>query len=577
MRLAAYAHCAPACRIVARTLRMIMLGVVIAALNGNADTAVAVAPPVTTGRLRVELERVVNRPLSSSLSIPTVGLAFAPDDSGRMFLLEKGGTGSFPGPARIRVLQNGTYSTMLDLTSEVSFGNENGLLGMAFHPGFADPISPGYRKLYTYHSVPVDAGAVVDFNSSPFTEYHNLVTEWQVMADNPNEVDVSTRREVFREAHYIQHNGGTIEFGPDGYLYGAIGNPGGSTAKYLASQDKSNLLGKVFRIDPLDPSLTPSSPNATSANGKYRVPADNPFVSDPAALDEIYATGFRNPFRFSVDPVSGKAFVGDVGQGATEEVDVVTSGGNYGWPYREGNGTGVISLPNPAPTLVAPIAEYPNPAGSVGAAVIGGYVYRGSIPALQGKYIFGDFSTSFFNGTGKLFFSEPFDAEGNLKDPANIRVQQILTAPATCAQTLNASVGCSFDSALLSFGVDHDGELYALGSSSNKAVVYKFTDAYILPEGDYNEDGVVDAADYTVWRDTLGKTVTAGSNANGGGSGIVDLNDYEIWRQHFGESIALGSGGGGNAQLAVPELSCVMLTLEIIGLIASAHRWRRSA
>ncbi len=581
---------APAYRKSAQVANHRLLGVILTALLVAASATAAVPPPVIAGRLRVELQRVVDRPGSSDLSFPTISLAFPPDDSGRIFFVEKGGTGSSPAPARIRVMQNGVYSTALDLSSEVSYVNENGLLGMAFHPGFADPLSPGYRKLYTYHSVPASEGAAVDFPSSAGTDHYNVVTEWQIGANDPNQVDLSSRREIFREAHpAFEHNAGTITFGPDGYLYGAIGNSplgssGSSTTKLLASQDTSNLRGKVFRIDPLDPSLTPASANPISANGKYRVPADNPFVSDPQSLDEIFAYGFRNPYRFSVDSATGRVVIGDVGQGAVEEVDVLTPGGNYGWPYREGTQPGPfgIPLPNPAPALIDPITAYSH---SDGHAVVGGFVYHGSIPALQGKYIFGDFTDngqSFYAGHGKLFVSEPFDEEGNLKDPADVRTQQILTAPATCSQALGSLGTCTFDTVLFSFASDHAGELYALGMSSSKAVLYKFTDAYTLPEGDYNEDGKVDAADYTVWRNSLGQSVALGTMADGDGNGTIDTGDYAIWKAHFGESVAIGSGGGsGVADVGVPEPSALGLAtlgaLAGITLSVGTNRRRLSA
>ena len=409
----------------------------LAMMLGTTHESAAVPPRVVTGRLRIEMDRLVNTP-ASNLSFPTTTMAFAPGDTGRLFMVEKGGF-SPPAaavPGRIRIFENNTISTFLDLSSEVYSANENGLLGLAFHPDYADPVSPGYRKLYTYHSVATDANATVDFPSPFAVEHHNVITEWQVSAGNPNQVDVSSRREVFRESHpEFQHNAGTITFGADGYLYGAIGNPGGNSAQLLSAQNNSNLLGKVYRIDPLDPSATPMSADPISANGKYRIPADNPFVSDPQALDEIFAYGFRNPYRFSIDSQTGMLFVGDVGQGTTEEVSMVTAGGNYGWPYRQGNDPGVLALPSPAPTLVAPIAEYSH---SDGKAIVGGYVYRGSIAALQGIYVYGDFTdnNNFFLGKGKLLFSEVFDEEGNLKSPENVRVEQILSAPGTCTNRL---------------------------------------------------------------------------------------------------------------------------------------------
>jgi glucose/arabinose dehydrogenase len=532
-------------------------------------------PRVTAGRLRVELDRIIDQPQATDLYFPLY-VTTAHDGSDRLFFAEKG-TG--PGTnVRIRVRDNATgiIRTFLNLIGEAISTSERGLLGLAFHPGYADPLSPGYRKLYTYHSVPINAGATVDFTSNvaPIS-HHNLVTEWQVSASDPNLVDISTRREIFREAHPSDiHNAGTLTFGPDGYLYGSIGTAPTGTLQLLTSQDNSDILGTIFRIDPLDPSLTPTSTDPISANGKYRIPANNPFVNDPTALDEIFAYGLRNPYRFSVDPVTGLVFAGDVGQGSREEVDVVPLGGNMGWPYMEGTKLGPVTMPNPAPTLVAPIAEYTH---ADGRAIVGGHVYRGSIPALEGKYVFGDFTDNngnFFAGTGRLFYIDPFDAEGEINDPANIRIREIMTAPATCAQTLNSDGACTFDAVLMAFGVDDDNELYAVGIKGGKAVVYKFTDAYLLPEGDYNEDGVVDAADFTLWRDTLGQTVGFGSEADGDGSGVIDMADYDVWKMHFGETTLAGAGSSSGAGSGVPEPTTLLLAM--IGFLAAGWARRRS-
>jgi glucose/arabinose dehydrogenase len=231
---------------------------------------------VRVGRLRVELQKVVDV-TGSSLSLPLY-MDTANDNSGRMFFAEKNG--------RLRMLQGGTFSTFLDLSAETYSVSESGLLGFTFHPDYADPLSVGYRKLYTYHSVAVNPSAPVDFTSNvgPI-DHHNVVTEWKVDANNPNQIDVSTRREVFREAHVSDiHNAGAITFGPDGYLYGTIGAAPLGTSQQMSAQNNANIMGKMYRIDPIDPALT-SGDDPVSANGKYRIPADNPFVSDPTALD----------------------------------------------------------------------------------------------------------------------------------------------------------------------------------------------------------------------------------------------------------------------------------------------------
>jgi glucose/arabinose dehydrogenase len=516
-----------------------------------------VVPRITVGRLRIELERVVDVP-GTTMSLPLY-MDTAGDGSGRFFFPEKS--------ARLLVRDNGVFSTFLDLRSEAVTTGERGLLGLAFHPGYADPLSPGFRKLYTFHSVPIDTGAAVDFTSNvaPVT-HHNVLTEWQVSASNPNQVDVTTRREIFREAHISDlHNAGTVTFGPDGYLYGSIGTAPFGSAQMLTAQNNSDIMGTIYRIDPLDPALTPSSTDPVSSNGKYRIPASNPFVvnnSNPNALDEIFAYGMRNPYRFSVDPDTGLVFAGDVGQGASEEVNVVPLGGNMGWPYYEGTFPGTVSPPSPPPATVAPLAQYRH---TDGRAVVGGFVYRGSIPELQGKYIFGEFSWgsgSFFTTNGRLLWLDPFDELGNVKNPSEVAIHEFATGD-SCSQSLVPG-SCFLDMTLVAFGTDDDGELYAIGArDTSRSIVYKFVDAFYVPEGDYNEDQTVDDADYSVWRAAYGKAPQRiGYGADGNADNLVDAADYVVWRKHFGESTA--EPGSGNK--SAPEPSTMISV--VIGFLA---------
>lgn len=551
-------------------------------------TAYSADPPrITVGRLRVQMQRVVDRPPEATLSRFSIHLDSANDGSGRLFFAEQS-----TGKVKVRQPNSpNTISTVLDLSGEVKVPGVTGLLGLTFHPDFANPMAPGYRKFYTYHSVATPASPVpVDFAVAGSTvSHHNLLTEWQVSAGNPNVVDLSTRREIFREAHVdpnADHNGGHLEFGPDGYLYGTIGTPSaGGAALASYAQNLSIIQGKIFRIDPLDPSLTPGSANPASTNGKYRIPANNPFTDNslyPNALDEVYASGVRHIFKFSFDSVTGKMFAGDVGQQVIEEIDVVEAGDNLGWPYMEGNRTGIVAMPNPAPELTAPIAEYNHAEG--GRSVVGGYVYRGSdVPALQGKYVFGEFSWgsgSFFAHKGRLLYMDPYDELGNVKPSSEISIEEAMLAPASCAQSLDPAQGCSIDQVIFGLGEDDEKELYVFGQAGGE-LVYRIAEAYYLPEGDYNEDGTVDAADYTLWRDTLGQSVlykptTAspfegyGTKADGDRDGVVDMDDFEIWKAHFGESISMGAAG----LSAVPEPAAASLVL-IAGWLGAAVFSRR--
>lgn len=367
-----------------------------------------------------------------------------------MFVVEQGG--------RIKILKNGAIqpTPFLDISAQIKSGGEEGLLGLAFHPGFANAASPGFGKFYTYQTEEPTGAA--DFTVPKLTAFANqsVIVEWQASAANADVADLGKRRDVMRIDHpQGNHNGGKIAFRPsDGYLYIATGDGGagndvgdGHTPDIGNAQDTSTVLGKILRIDPLAPSLTSGSPNSVSANGSYRVPNDNPFVGS-AGVDEIFAYGLRNPFRFSFDATTDRLIVGDVGQNAVEEVDIVERGKNYGWHRKEGSflfnpSNGSISPdPNPNPAFTNPVLEYGH---KNGISVIGGYVYRGTrVPALVGKYVFADFLNP-ATGSGRLFYS----------DLASRRIKDLGLSD-------NQQIG---DSTIKSFGEDPAGELYIVADA----------------------------------------------------------------------------------------------------------------
>jgi glucose/arabinose dehydrogenase len=374
---------------------------------------------IVKGTIGIELETI-----ASGLTAP-VFLTHAGDDTDRLFVVDQ--------PGKIWVIENGQLlnTPFLDVTDRVHmpgfFGtldvndfDERGLLGLAFHPGFADSQSPGYQKIYTYTSelnVPP-----ADFTTEPLPaevvfDHQSVITEWAVDMVNPNIIDPGTRREIMRiDQPQFNHDGGMVDFGQDGYLYISLGDGGaaddvadghGTTGN---GQNINTVHGSILRIDPLDPIITTGSLDVISANGQYRVPFDNPFVGVDG-VDEIYAYGFRNPWRFSFDPLTGDLIVADVGQNAIEEIDIVVAGGNYGWNLKEGTfrfdpATGTVNndLSDLPPDLIDPVAQYDH---DDGITAIGGYVYHGSaIPELAGKYVFGDFSTSFFLAEGRLLYAD---------------------------------------------------------------------------------------------------------------------------------------------------------------------------
>lgn len=365
-------------------------------------------PLIEQGAVQVKLATV-----ASGLTAP-LELTSANDGTGRLFIVQQTG--------QIRILRNGAIlpTPFLNVASLLvpimPDYDERGLLGFAFHPDFNNPSAPGYRKIYTYTSQPVDGPA--DFtvpNPSPF-DNQSVLAEWQVSATDPNRIDPSTRREIMRIDHpQFNHNGGQLAFRQsDRYLYISLGDGGnandvgdGHNPFKGNGQDKTTVLGKLLRIDPLDPALTMRSRDPISANGKYRIPRTNPFLAHPVALHEIYAYGFRNPFRFSFDPILDQLIIGDVGQNNIEEIDLGVAGINYGWNKKEGtflfnpdDGT-ITPDPNPDPRLANPVAQYSH---FDGIAVIGGFIYRGTrVPLLANKYIFGDLVGS--TGSARLFYT----------------------------------------------------------------------------------------------------------------------------------------------------------------------------
>lgn len=399
------------------------------ACAGLASTAFAqiddpIPDPIEKGSVRIDLELV-----ASGLVAPNA-MMHAGDGTDRLFVVDQ--------PGQLRLIKNGVLqpTPFLDVSDRLVelgvFGSqdeddfdERGLLGLAFHPQFNDPNSPGYGKLYTYTSEVYDGTRTTFTTSEPPPmgqefDHQSVVAEWTVDFNNPDQVDLGSRRELFRvDQPQFNHNAGMLNFGPDGHLYIALGDGGGADDNngepYFGgetwghgangnAQDLSVVFGKMLRIDPL---------GTDSSNGQYGIPGDNPFVN-AEGVDEIFAYGFRNPFRFNFDTQTGELIVGDVGQNDIEEVDIVVSGGNYGWRVKEGtflfdpNGSdpGFVfeDSPGDPPGLIDPVLQYDH---DEGLSVIGGYVYHGSlIPELQGMYVFGEFSEEFTDPLGRIFYAD---------------------------------------------------------------------------------------------------------------------------------------------------------------------------
>lgn len=347
-----------------------------------------------------------------------LAIAVPPGETNRLFVVEQDGM-----VAVITNLAAPTRTVFLNITAQVAGGtptDERGLLGLAFHPGYA---TNGYFFVY-YSSTSI---LTTNLNGTVNTGnggLHQCLSRFTVSAGNSNAADPASELRLLAMADdYNNHNGGCLQFGPDGYLYVSTGDEGDANDTGQNSQriDK-DLWSGVLRIDVdlLPANLMPTahaSQRFTGWNGgvNYRVPADNPFVGatqfNGSAIDtnllraEFWAVGLRNPWRFSFDSLDGKLYLGDVGQGAVEEIDVIVLGGNYGWAYREGNiaRPGAPSPPAGFTNAIEPIIAYGHGSGTnQGNSVTGGVVYRGNrFPSLYGRYIFADYLS------GRIWAAQP--------------------------------------------------------------------------------------------------------------------------------------------------------------------------
>jgi len=348
-------------------------------------TLAACAIPLSAGA-QVQLTPVV-----SGLSSP-VFVGNAGDNLNRLFIVEQ--------PGVIKVLQPGatTPTVFLDIQAKVLFSGERGLLGLAFHPQYATN-----GRFFVFYTRDADGALIIaEYGASPASA-NTAATAERVLLTIPH-------------SDFTNHNGGMLAFGADGYLHIGVGDGGSGNDPANNAQNLTTLLGKLLRID---------------VNGAqpYAIPPDNPFVGSETASPEIYAFGLRNPWRFSFDRQTGDQWVGDVGQGAREEVNTpIVSGGNYGWRIFEGNLCTLIdSCANPE-NYIFPAFDYDHSNGRC--SLTGGYVYRGALETVTaGTYVFGDFCSG-----------EIFTWNGSSR-----------------ATLLDTALSIS------SFGEDEDGELYVVG------------------------------------------------------------------------------------------------------------------
>ncbi len=404
----------------------------------------------------------------TNLSAPVVGLKlvasgfaapmeFISSGDGRMFLVDQIGVIKvMTADGSLRELP---FLDIRDRIVKLSAGyDERGLLGLAFHPDFARN-----GRIYVFYSAPLRSGAPAGWSCT------NNLSEFTVSKDDPNMIDMKTEKVLLQiDKPEMNHNGGTIAFGPDGYLYLPLGDGGGANDVGMGhvdggnAQDTSSLLGKILRLD--------VNVNNSSAGTAYGIPADNPFVNKEGYLPEIWAYGLRNPYRISFDS-AGRLFAADAGQNLWEEADLIEKGGNYGWNIREGTHCFDPNSPNESPAscpnvgrkgepLIGPIIEYDHNNRTV---IVGGYVYEGkALMPLAGSYVFADWSSSFAKGDGKLYMANP--AGAGLWKMEEIRVE--------------GRPGERINEYIRSLGQDDQGELYVLtsdvgGPTGDTGKIYK--------------------------------------------------------------------------------------------------------
>jgi glucose/arabinose dehydrogenase len=335
-------------------------------------------------------------------------VTYAPDDSNRVFIPTQQGV--------VYVLPNDQKATtakvFLDISAKASYRekqNEEGFLGLAFHPKYREN-----GQFFVYYT-------------NKAKKRQNIVARYHVSKDDPNKADPNSEEILLTlDKPFWNHDGGTLGFGPDGYMYIAIGDGGLANDPYKNGQNLSKLLGKLLRID-ID---------HKTGDLPYAIPPDNPFVGKPDARGEIWAYGLRNVWRFAFD--GDVLWAGDVGQDAYEEIDLIVKGGNYGWNIREGFHPFVAKGRKPPKNAVKPanaidpVWDYDH---NVGKSIIGGLVYRGKkIPELQGAYLYADYVS------GKLWaLRYDFDKKKVIA---------------------NRPIPAKANPTVMSFGVDADGEVY---------------------------------------------------------------------------------------------------------------------
>lgn len=475
----------------------------------GAECVAAPLPPVPLGSETIELELIFT---GFAGTAPTE-VSGCGDGSNRLFVTTVDG--------QFYVIQPGAGAATLFLDTDNPDTATNsfryGSLGSAFHTDYANVGQPGFGRFYTL-STEVSSAATADFGEG--SNHAEVIIEWQVDAGDPNVIDVSTKREIMRiNQPALDHNVSDLAFDSSGMLYIGSGDgkndPIGVVDGSANGQDIETVLSKVLRIDPL------GLVGATSANGAYSIPNDNPFVGLPG-IDEIYAYGLRMPYRLSWDAPTSTMYVGEIGQLTIEEINVLVNGGNYGWNLKEGSflydpvTQTVMPDPAPDPNLIPPLVEYDHDSGR---SIVGGHIYRGSLmPNLVGKMILAD-------------FQGPFDYA---QSQPKIFILDVGTGD--IEQVNISGSGAPMPQLLYHVGVGDDGEFYISGGNRNRSInyIFRLTAPPVVCAGDLDNDGDTDVLDFGIFSSNFGMTVPIGTGGDLDNDTDVDVFDFGLFVLDFG-------------------------------------------
>lgn len=551
---------------------------------------------VPDGDIELLLDVKVSQTLDAANEFSFIDLVPFPDGTGRLAVSTVQGG--------VRVIDAaGNLSPTHLLTkaqTELVLPQESGLTGIAFHPDFNHTGTFGYGKFYTITTEKRDTqgglpDSAVDYPFGSGEEHQDVVREWDLAtfgdvpgnsANNAFTGNLTNSRELLRvdqpgPFHNVVDLAFNTHAGPMdadfGMLYISAGDGGAglqtNQQRAEGAQNLATIFGNVLRIDPNPAAHPVVRTSAHSGQPAYSIPADNPYNGDSidggietrtsSTLAEIWAHGFRSPWRMNFDRATGKLYVGDVGENFWEEVDVVEKGKNYGWGLMEGkhDGTLIPGDGTTTPGLTLPILELP---ASVSNSITGGFVYRGSaIPELTGKYVFGDLGQGFISSA--LFYAivDPADPDGNVGDVFEFKISPVSPKFENNTQEMPER--------LFSIGEDVDGEIYLIAGPDPRQPFVPSRPSLVIrlvaapPFGDLTLDQMITPADWTAFKSGQGASFAGLTRMQAYQIGDLDgdfdhdLADFDLFRTaYIGEN---GAGAFADLLAVVPEPAALSLVV----------------